>query len=162
MGAPSVQRQMAAGKRMAPGRSALFLQRHSMPCCSTRIMTETEKMETFLKTPHYKAKLLCWQCHKCPKAKVHSWQAPPFSRTSFRRPTGCPCCVGHQLCDCNCLQTLCPDIAANFDIKKTGVSAAEVTNTASARYCWLSDEPGAKKPFVAQCTLYSKKQLKYS
>ncbi len=104
-------------------------------------------------------KPIWWRCQACHKGKEHSWQARPDSRTSCRNPTGCPCCAGHQLCECNSLETVCPDIAADFDIGKSGVTAAEVTNSAKAKYSWLSDEPGAKKRSVAQRTTYAKKQV---
>ena len=62
-----------------------------------------------------------------------------------------------MLCECNSLQTVCPDVAADFDVKKNGVSAAQVTSSATKRkYSWLLDEPGAKKQSVNQCTLYAK------
>ncbi|DBA77912.1 TPA: hypothetical protein ACH3X2_008337 [Trebouxia sp. C0005] len=101
-------------------------------------------------------KLIWWQCQECPKGKVHSWQARPFNRISRKKPTGCPCCVGHQLCECNTLQTVYPDIAADFDTRKNGVSAAEVTSSATAKYSWLSDKPGAKKRSVHQRTKYTR------
>ncbi|DBA90869.1 TPA: hypothetical protein ACH3X2_004239 [Trebouxia sp. C0005] len=104
-------------------------------------------------------KLIWWCCHACPKGKVHSWQARAFSRTSGSMLAGCPCCVGQKLCECNSLETVCPDIAADFDVEKNGVTAAEVTSSASTKYSWLSDEPGAKKRSVAQRTSYTRKQL---
>ncbi|DBB15661.1 TPA: hypothetical protein ACH3X3_003872 [Trebouxia sp. C0006] len=104
-------------------------------------------------------KLIWWQCQECPKAMVHSWQARPGSRTSPKMSTGCPCCAGKKLCECNSLETVCPDIAADFDAEKNGVTAAEVTSSATTEYSWLSDEPGAKKRSVAQRTVYSRKQL---
>ena len=55
LGAPSVQKQTAAGKQTAQGRSILLLQGQSMPCCSNGIMTGIEKMEIFLTIQHYKA-----------------------------------------------------------------------------------------------------------
>jgi len=64
-------------------------------------------------------KLIWWQCHECPKGKVHSWQAQAYSRTSRKILAGCPFCAGHQLCECNILETVCPDIAADFDVKRT-------------------------------------------
>ncbi len=105
------------------------------------------------------SKLIWWQWQKCPKGNVHSWQAQACHRTAHKTPTGCPFCAGHQLCECNSLETVCPDIAADFDVEKNGVTAAEVTSAASAKYSWLSDEPGAKKRSVGQRTLYSKKRL---
>ena len=88
---------------------------------------------------------------------VHSWQARPGSRTSPKTSTGCPCCAGKKLCGCNSLETVCPDIAADFDAEKNGVTAAEVTSLATTEYSCLSDEPGGKKLSVAQRTLYSRK-----
>jgi len=102
-------------------------------------------------------KFIWWQCHECPKGKVHNWQVWAFNRTLCKKPTGCPCCVGHQLCECNSLQTVCPDIADDFDADKNGVSAAEVTSLASKpKFRWLSDEPGAKKRSVNQRTLHTR------
>ena len=104
-------------------------------------------------------KLIWWQCQECPKGKVHSWQARPMARTSRKNPTGCPCCAGRKLCECNSLETVCPDIAADFDVEKNGVGAAEVTSSTCAKYSWLSDEPGAKKRSVNQRTTYTKKRF---
>ena len=105
------------------------------------------------------SKLIWWQCQECPKGKVHSWQAKASMRTSQKRPTGCPCCAGRQLCECNSLKTVCPDIAADFDVEKNGVSAAEVTSAASTKYSWLSDVPGAKKRSVGQRTRHTRKKF---
>ena len=106
-------------------------------------------------------KLIWWQCSECPKGKVHSWQARASSRASPRQPSGCPCCAGQKLCDCNSLETVCPDIAADFDVEKNGVSAAEVTSSAGTKYNWLSDEPGAKKRSVDQRTKYTRARLQH-
>ena len=105
------------------------------------------------------SKLIWWQCQECPKGKVHSWQARADSRTSQKNPAGCPCCFGHQVCECNSLETVFPDIAADFDVKKKCVTAAEVTSSTSAKYSWLSDEPGAKKRSVNQRTTYTRARL---
>jgi len=58
------------------------------------------------------------------------------------------------------LETVCPDVAADFDAEQNGVSLAEVTSSASTEYSWLSDEPGAKKHTVAQRRSYTRKQCK--
>ncbi len=104
-------------------------------------------------------KLIWWCCRECPKGKVHSWQARAFLRTSRKKPLGCPCCAGQKLCECNSLETVCPDIAADFDVEKNGVSAAQVTRSAGTKYSWLSDEPGAQKRSVNQGTLYTRKKV---
>ncbi len=105
-------------------------------------------------------KLIWWHCQECPKGKVHSWQASPYNRTSRINATGCPCCAGKKLCQCNSLETVCPDVAADFDIKRNGVSPAEVTSATGTEYSWLSDRPGAKKRSVAQRTLHTRHKLK--
>ena len=105
-------------------------------------------------------KLIWWHCQECPKGKVHSWQAAPYHRTSRKNATGCPFCAGNALCQCNSLETLCPDVAADFDIKRNGVSPAEVTSATSTKYSWLSDQPGAKKRSVAQRTVYTRHKSK--
>jgi len=74
------------------------------------------------------SKLIWWCCRECPKGKVHSWQASPSNRIGMRS-RGCPCCVGHKLCECNSLETICPEVAADFDTVKNGVSPAGVTNS---------------------------------
>jgi len=105
------------------------------------------------------SKLIWWQCHECPEDKVHSWQAQALNRTAVQKSTGCPCCAGHQLCECNSLETVCPDIAADFDVEKNGVTAAEVTSSGTTEYSWLSDEPGAKKRSVNQRTWYTRRKF---
>ncbi len=104
-------------------------------------------------------KFTWWQCHECPKGKTHSWQARPCHQTSLKKPSGCPCCAGRQLCECNSLETVCPDTAADFDVEMNGVSAAEVTSSGGTRYSWLSDEPGATKRSVAQRSKYTRRKL---
>ncbi|DBA68627.1 TPA: hypothetical protein ACH3X2_013565 [Trebouxia sp. C0005] len=102
-------------------------------------------------------KSIWWRCHACPKGQIHSWQARPKDRASGRIATGCPLCAGHKVCKCNSLETICPDIAADFDIRRNGVSPAEVTSSSNTKYSWLSDQPGAKKRSVTQRTYYSKR-----
>jgi len=70
-----------------------------------------------------------------------------------------PFCVWQRLCECNSLETVCPDVAADFDSQTNGVSAAEVTSSAVTKCSWLSDQPGGKKRCVAQRTAYTKNQL---
>ena len=46
------------------------------------------------------------------------------------------------------MKTVYPDVAADFDVQKNGLSASEVTSSTHTKYSWLSDEPGAKKRAV--------------
>ncbi len=104
-------------------------------------------------------KLIWWQCQECPMGKVHSWQARASNRISERK-AGCPFCAGKMLCQCNSLETVCPDVAADFDIKKNGVGPAKVTSSTHTKYSWLSDEPGARKRSVNERTMHTRKRLK--
>ncbi len=74
-------------------------------------------------------KYIWWRCQARPMGREHSWQAPPYRRTSGKLASGCPFCAGHKVCECNSLQTVCPGVAADFDVAKNGVSAAEVTSS---------------------------------
>ena len=103
-------------------------------------------------------KLIWWQCWNCPKGKVHSWQTRADNRTSGKGASGCPYCAGKEVCECNSLETVCPDIAADFDVNKNGVSPAEVTSSTHTKYSWLSDEPEARKRSVDQRTHHTRKQ----
>ncbi|DBA68634.1 TPA: hypothetical protein ACH3X2_013571 [Trebouxia sp. C0005] len=103
-------------------------------------------------------KHIWWRCHACPKGQIHSWQAPPYRRNSGKLKAGCPFCAGQKVCECNALETVCPDIAADFDIEQNGVSPAEVTSSTLTKYSWLSDGPGAQKRSVSSRTLYAKRK----
>ena len=50
-------------------------------------------------------------CDECPKLQPHTWTATVRSVFRGRR---CPCCSGHKVCKCNSLQTLRPDLAAEW------------------------------------------------
>ena len=104
-------------------------------------------------------KLIWRRCHKCPVGKEHSWQARPNHRIS-EKATGCPFCVGRKVCDCNSLEAVCPEIAADFDVQKNGVSAAQVTSSSGTNYNWLLDEPGAKKRSVNRHTFCTKRKVR--
>ena len=104
-------------------------------------------------------KPIWWTCDQCPRGKKHSWQAAPYDRTR-QRPRGCPFCSGRKVCECNSLQTVYPDIAADFDIVANGLTAAQVTASATIKYKWLSDKPGDKMRSVAQRTTYAQSQTR--
>ncbi len=103
-------------------------------------------------------KRIWWHCHACPKGQIHSWQARPSHRTSGKNASGCPFCAGHRVCECNSLESVYPDVAADFDTQNNGISAAEVTSSTHTKYSWLSDELGAKKRSVTQRTQHAKRQ----
>ena len=98
-------------------------------------------------------KPIWWYCLNCPKGKLHSWQARPSQRTQYRRATGCPCCSGRSVCECNSLETVYPEVAADFDVEQNGLAPDQVTSSANnPTFSWLSDKPGAKNRSVNQRT----------
>ena len=103
------------------------------------------------------SKRIWWRCHACPKGQIHSWQARPNQRASAKNASGCPFCAGQKVCECNSLETVCPDIAADFDTEQNGVSPAEITSSTATKYNWLSDLPGAKKRSVSMRTWHTKR-----
>ncbi|KAL3152664.1 hypothetical protein ABBQ38_012261 [Trebouxia sp. C0009 RCD-2024] len=60
----------------------------------------------------YSAKKVHWTCDHCPDGNRHSWSAVVYSRT---RGTGCPQCIGRQVCKHNSLATKAPLVAAEWD-----------------------------------------------
>ncbi|DBA98565.1 TPA: hypothetical protein ACH3X1_014368 [Trebouxia sp. C0004] len=88
----------------------------------------------------------------CSKGRVHSWQARASSWTSHKMLARCPCCVGLKLCECNSLETVYREIAADFDTAKNGMSPVHVTSAANEPKYSLSDKIGAKKRSVGQRT----------
>jgi len=53
-----------------------------------------------------------WKCKK-----GHEWKAQISSRNSGN---GCPCCSGHKVCNDNCLATINPELAKEWNYNKNG------------------------------------------
>ena len=105
------------------------------------------------------SKHIWWRCDQCPKGKMHIWSARAYHRTKVHA-SGCPFCSHKQPCDCNSLQTLDPESAADFDIKANGLTPNQVTASSVVKYRWLSDKPGAPLRSVNQRTWYNQRKLK--
>ena len=104
------------------------------------------------------AKLVWWICHECPQGKLHSWQARPFERTGAAQ-SSCPFCVGRRVCTCNSLQTLYPEVAADFDQEANQLAPNQVTASSTAKCRWLSDQPGGPLRSVDQRTRDVRRRL---
>ena len=102
-------------------------------------------------------KRIWWLCDQCPMGCKHSWQATANSRTN--QSWNCPYCAGYKACKCNSLQTLYPDIAADFDTVANGLSPAEVTASTHTGFRWLSDKAGAKLRSPNVCTKYTQSKI---
>ena len=86
------------------------------------------------------SRLIYWLCHNCPAGQEHSWSARAFSRT-FKNH-GCPYCAGVQACRCNCLQTLYPDIASEWDHQRNDHEPSDYLPGSHEVVWWLNSETG--------------------
>ena len=96
-------------------------------------------------------KLIWWTCNHCPQVKMHRWQARAYSRSGAAQ-SSCPVCAGKRVCTCNSLQTLYPEIAADFDVEANQIAPDQVTSSLHVKYRWLSDQPDAPLRSVNQRT----------
>ncbi|WP_131777215.1 zinc-ribbon domain-containing protein [Legionella impletisoli] len=72
----------------------------------------------------------------CPKG--HSYQQSVKSRTRKKYPSSCPYCSGRKVCRDNCLSTVCPDIAKEWDHKKNGeLKPSDITRGSNKKVWWL-------------------------
>ncbi len=70
-----------------------------------------------------------WIC-----GKGHEWQATISNRNRGR---GCPYCAGRAVCEDNCLQTVNPSLAAEWNSEKNGrLTPADVMPGSSKRVWW--------------------------
>ncbi|DBA98595.1 TPA: hypothetical protein ACH3X1_014390 [Trebouxia sp. C0004] len=81
-------------------------------------------------------KPIWWHCHEANRVSLLYWALA---------------------CECNSLETVCSDIAADFDVEKNGVTA-EVTSSATTKYSWLSAER-AKNRSANQRTKYIRRKF---
>ena len=84
-----------------------------------------------------------WLCTKCPLGIEHRWDASPHRRNlRASHPSGCPYCSGQKVCECNCLQTLYPQVAAEWDFIRNRTTPAD--HPASSRHVawWLKSQRG--------------------
>ena len=85
------------------------------------------------------SKKVHWICHNCPLGLKHRWIASPHQRFSPKPIRGCPYCTakggGKKICKCNALQTLYPDIAAEWD-KSRNVGTPDDYGAFSTHLAW--------------------------
>jgi hypothetical protein len=78
------------------------------------------------------AKRVWW---KCEVANDHEWQTSVSNRTRFGH--GCPCCSGLQASVTNNLETLFPDVAAQWHPTKNGdPTPADVVSGSGKKFWW--------------------------
>ena len=88
-----------------------------------------------------------WVCRKCPKGHFHRWAATPNSRTLLN--TGCPCCSGHQVCQCNSLRTFSPEVAKDWDYAKNEGTPDDYPAFAGKEVWWKSAARGSWQQTIA-------------
>jgi hypothetical protein len=71
---------------------------------------------------------------KCPAGPDHRWVTSVQKRSSGQ---GCPACSGNQVSITNSLLTGRPDLAAQLDARRSGVSAAELTVNSNRKVWWI-------------------------
>ncbi|MBS1992694.1 MAG: zinc-ribbon domain-containing protein [Cyanobacteria bacterium SZAS LIN-3] len=78
-----------------------------------------------------------WRCKVSPD---HDWQATPANRTIHG--SGCPYCTGRQVCSTNCLATLEPETAAQWDKRKNGKLTPKHVSPTSKQLAWWRCDNG--------------------
>ena len=80
-------------------------------------------------------KRVAWRCDACPDGYPHHWTAPVHNRTNG---TGCPQCSGRKVCKHNCLATVAPWAAAQWDYEANAALGTPDTVVAHSHQpaCW--------------------------
>ena len=103
-----------------------------------------------------RSKKICyWVCSQCPKGQPHRWQARPDTLYMGHR---CPCCSGHQACACNSLQSLFPEVAAEWDYTRNTGTPSDYSAGSGIKVWWHNDKRGSFQCEIKQRT-YVRKQL---
>ena len=107
-------------------------------------------------------KLVHWVCMKCPLGRTHRWSTSPNARQFTGRHVGCPCCAGRKACKCNCLQTLYPEIAAEWDHSKNSTTPLDHTASSTMIAWWTNSKHGSWQQSIDARTRNVLHQSKYS
>ena len=81
-----------------------------------------------------------WTCAKCPKGAPHRWHARVKDMFTG---SGCPCCTGHQICKCNSLQSLHPELAAEWDYNRNQGTPADYSAGSGKKVWWCNNQRGS-------------------
>lgn len=74
-------------------------------------------------------KLISWKC-----GKGHEWEISPNQRSYYK--SGCPYCSGQKVCKDNCLLTVDPNLAKEWDYDKNKTKPEEVTSGSTKKVWW--------------------------
>ena len=101
-----------------------------------------------------------WVCHQCPVGQPHRWQAAVGSMYRYlsRGTSGCPCCEGRQACKCNSLQSLFPEVAAEWDHQHNIGTPADYAAQSNKKVWWYDSRRGRSKAVIQSRTQTYKQQ----
>ena len=85
-----------------------------------------------------------WLCNKCPAGQPHTWQAAvnDMYRITSHGTRGCPCCEGRKACKCNSLQSLFPEVAAEWDHERNQGTPADYAAQSNKKVWWYNTHRG--------------------
>ena len=101
-------------------------------------------------------KLCNWVCHCCPKGRPHRWRARPGTMYLGH---GCPCCSGHKVCICNSLQSLCPEVAADWDYSRNTGTPDDYPAGSRSKVWWCTDKRGSFQAHIHDRTSDHRRRL---
>ena len=78
-------------------------------------------------------------CSQCPELQSHRWTATIYAVV---RGSGCPYCSSHKVCKCNSLETLRPDLAAEWCYAKNDRTPRDYTARSHEEVWWENAERG--------------------
>ena len=85
-----------------------------------------------------------WVCHECPAGQKHRWRTSPNARHLGRKTqVGCPFCANRKACKCNSLQTLCPDLAAEWDYQRNNTTPSDHVASSCKTVFWMNSKRGS-------------------
>ena len=96
-----------------------------------------------------------WICHQCRKGQPHRWTA--VVHTVCMTTTGCPSCLGQKACICNSLQSLHPEIAAEWDSSRNEATPDDYSAQSNKKVWWCTSKRGSFHAAITDRTRYKKK-----
>ena len=97
-----------------------------------------------------------WICHCCSKMQPHRWQARV---EGVYNGTRCPYCAGRKVCICNSLQSLFPELAAEWDHSRNKGNPNDYTAFSNSKVWWYNEERGSFQATISDRTYVRTKPL---
>jgi hypothetical protein len=107
--------------------------------------------EPFSKFSNGSRKKVWWKCPKSECNHPHEWEAIIYSRTKDNG-SGCPFCSGRNICPCNSLQTLKPDISVEWH-PRNNLKPSEVSVSSHKKVWWKCPKSGCGHPHEWEATI---------